>query len=78
MKKFLITHLAIVAIFCTFAGCSANKADNGDNSGTNITYDTENRENKVADDNADGDGKPKYEIVAPITDGGSFTGDDYK
>lgn len=78
MKKLLVTLLAIVAVFCTFAGCSENKADDGNNGGTNITGDTGNGENKGTNDNVGGDDKPQYEIVKPISNGGSFTGDDYK
>ena len=78
MKKILITLLVIVAVFCTFAGCyAADKADGGNNSGTNITDDTESGENKGTDDNAGGEDKPQYEIVAPISNGGNFTGGDY-
>ena len=78
MKKLLVTLLAIVAVFCTFAGCSENKADGGNNGGTNITGDTGNGENKGTNDNVGDDDKPQYEIVNPISNGGSFTGDDYK
>lgn len=92
MKKLLAIILALVAVFCTFAGCGQNSGNDVKDGGTNITDNTDGTENgeNTGDDNNGGenngsgnentgneDDKPTYTIVQPITDGGSFTGGDY-
>ena len=77
MKKILIMLLAIVAIFCTFVGCDDNKASTGNNGGTIVTDDTKNGENSGKDKDIGVD-TSKYDFVAPISNGGDFTGADYE
>ena len=80
MKKIFIMFLALVAVFCTFAGCNdAVKEDNTGNT-TNVTDNTDkntdntgNGEN-TGDDNGNGNGG-SGKVVSPITGGGSFTVD---
>ena len=89
MKRLLIALLALVAVFCTFTGCSDGDKANIDEingNGTDITETTENGENS-GDDLSEDDKEtqeengeteePSYKIVAPITDGGGFVGGNY-
>ena len=77
MKKILVAILALVAVFCTFAGCNdaAKDDDTGnntnvtDNSGDN-TGNTGNGENNGGDNGNESGSTDK--VVSPITDGGSF------
>ena len=90
MKRLLIALLALVAVFCTFTGCSDGDKANIDEingNGTDITETTENGENsgdkenegdkETTEDKNDETDEPSYNIVAPITDGGGFVGGNY-
>ena len=77
MKKIFIMFLALVAIFCTFAGCNdTSKEDNTDNdinatdNTDKNTGDTENGENNGGD-NGNGNGSTGN-VVSPITEGGEY------
>ena len=77
MKKIFIMFLALVAVFCTFAGCNdavkeiirATQQNVTDNTDKN-TGDTENGENNGGD-NGNGNGSTGN-VVSPITEGGEY------
>lgn len=75
MKKLLALILALVAVFCTFAGCGSTAKDNDTDNNTNVTDDTGNSGNK--DDTGNGEsngdtGEQGGNVHTPIKNGGSF------
>ena len=81
MKKILVVILALVAVFCTFAGCNDAAKDNNTGNNTNVTDNsgdngktgnTGNGENEGGDNGNGNGGSGK--VVQPITDGGDYDG----
>lgn len=66
MKNLLVLILALVAVFCTFAGCGSTAKDNDTDNNTNITDDTGNGESNGDTDEQGGN------VHTPIKNGGSF------
>ena len=87
MKKILVVILALVAVFCTFAGCNDAAKDNNTDNSTNVTDNTDkNTDNTDNSNNTDDTGNGENDgdtgeqngnaQKKPITNGGSFNFDE--
>ena len=79
MKKVLVVILALVAVFCTFAGCNDAATEDKTGNNTNVTdnvKDNDTTDNTGNGENNGGDNSNESgstgKVVSPITDGGSF------